>query len=122
MYLRLLFTSRLATAVTTQLPELKIAFQFFLPIPAVLKNPMRSFFIKSFDRSRERQFAHYKFFKFEPTHVGCYMLRARVPESRRPAAVRCRRTVNTKKVFHVFPSGCATSAGRGGGGRPLSRA
>src|ERR1035437_8669960 len=112
MNLRLFVTSRLATAAMTQLPELKMACQFFLPMPAVLKNPMRSFFIKSFDHSRERQFAHYKFFKFEPTHVGCYMLRARVPESRRPAAVRFRWTVNTKKVFHVFPSGYATSAGR----------
>src|ERR1039458_3423038 len=42
---RLFFTSRLATAAMTQLPEFKTAFQFFLPMPAVLKNPMRSFFI-----------------------------------------------------------------------------
>src|ERR1035441_3776152 len=42
---RLFFTSRLATAATTQLPEFKTAFQFFLPMSAVLKNPMRSFFI-----------------------------------------------------------------------------
>ena len=45
MNFRLLFKSRLATAVTTQLPELKIAFQFFRPMLAVLKNPNRSFFI-----------------------------------------------------------------------------
>jgi hypothetical protein len=35
------------------LPELKMAFQFFLPMPAVLKNPMRSFCINLF-----RGFAH----------------------------------------------------------------
>src|ERR1035437_1562588 len=43
---RLRFTSRLATAVTTQLPELKIAFQFFRAMPAVLNIPNRSLFIK----------------------------------------------------------------------------
>src|SRR5271156_7102474 len=48
MNLRLFSMSRLATAVTMQLPELKIAFQFFLPMPAVLKNPIRSFFINLF--------------------------------------------------------------------------
>ena len=42
---RLRSRSRLATAVTTALPELKMAFQFFRPMPAVLKNPIRSFFI-----------------------------------------------------------------------------
>jgi hypothetical protein len=41
-----LAASRLATAATTQLPELKIAFQFFRPMLAVLKTPMRSGFME----------------------------------------------------------------------------
>ena len=44
---RLVLTSRLATAATTALPEWKMAFQFFRPIPAVLKNPILSFFINA---------------------------------------------------------------------------
>jgi len=42
---RLFSASRLATAEMTQLPEFKMAFQFFLPMPAVLKKPTRNFFI-----------------------------------------------------------------------------
>ena len=45
MNCRHFFRERLATAETTALPEWKIAFQFFRPIPAVLKNPTRSFFM-----------------------------------------------------------------------------
>ena len=45
---------------------------------------------------------------------------ARVPKSRRPAAVRCRRTANTRRACRRVPSGCATSAGRRRG--VLSRA
>ena len=45
MYSRLRSASRLATAVTMALPELKMAFQFCRPILAVLKNPNRSCFI-----------------------------------------------------------------------------
>jgi hypothetical protein len=44
---RLRFTSRLATAETTQLPELKTAFQFVRPMLAVLRNPIRNLFINS---------------------------------------------------------------------------
>jgi hypothetical protein len=44
---RLRSTSRLATAETTQLPELKTAFQFCRPMSAVLRNPIRNLFINS---------------------------------------------------------------------------
>jgi hypothetical protein len=48
---RLRFTSRLATAEMTQFPELKTAFQFVRPMLAVLKNPIRSFFINFLEGS-----------------------------------------------------------------------
>jgi hypothetical protein len=42
---RLRAASRLATAVTTELPLSRMARQFFRAMPAVLKMPQRSLFI-----------------------------------------------------------------------------
>src|SRR5258708_35300198 len=103
---RLFCTSRLATAETTQLPEFKIAFQFFLPMPAALKNPMRSCFI-NLKKNKSLTPALSPFGRGEgEKHLP---LHARVPESHRPATVRCRRPAHTRRACRSFRSDCAKS-------------